>query len=208
MPSGDVPEESLSIVTQGCCSASATSGSDMPNTATSVTALSSMRKSKMVSIGSLFQSLGDIREASCPEAFQFGILDDADQDILRTGDLVPLVVPAFAGRLHIFANAGANCGVFEPLNEFGVAAVVRPWRNERREAVEPSGIGVGVGADVDASAARPVDLRDDLRHAPPIGLPADFEMPDLDWHVRFAADADGFVNGGENVSPSLRMCVA
>ena len=37
-PPGDVPCESLSIDTHGCDSASATSGSDIPNTATCVKA--------------------------------------------------------------------------------------------------------------------------------------------------------------------------
>ena len=56
MPSGDAPEESLSIETHGCSRASATSGSDIPNTATLVNASSSISRSKMESIGSLFQS--------------------------------------------------------------------------------------------------------------------------------------------------------
>jgi len=40
-----VPEESLSTETQGCCKASATSGSDIPNTAHEVNALSAINKS-------------------------------------------------------------------------------------------------------------------------------------------------------------------
>ena len=53
-PSGEVPEESLSIDTQGCCRAKDTSGSDIPNTATSVKAASSISTSKSASSGSLF----------------------------------------------------------------------------------------------------------------------------------------------------------
>jgi hypothetical protein len=41
-------------------------------------------------------------------------------------------------------------------------------------------------------------MRDDLFHAPPIATPGGFEMPDFDGHVSFAADADGFVEGGDD----------
>ena len=54
-PSGAAPGESLQTATQGCCSASVTSGSLIMNRATSVKASSSMSRSKIVSMGSLFQ---------------------------------------------------------------------------------------------------------------------------------------------------------
>ena len=39
---------------------------------------------------------------------------------------------------------------------------------------------------------------DDLRHAPPILAARCFQMPDFDRDVSFAADPDGFVDGGNN----------
>ena len=81
---------------------------------------------------------------------------------------------------------------------FGVAAVVRPGRNEGREAVEPGRIRVGIGADFDAGPAGLVDMRDDLRHAPPVLTARGLEMPDFDRDVSFAADADGFVERGND----------
>ena len=49
-----MPGESLSTEVHGCLSASATSGSDMPETATEVKALSSIRMSNNDSMGSWF----------------------------------------------------------------------------------------------------------------------------------------------------------
>ncbi len=43
-----------------------------------------------------------------------------------------------------------------------------------------------------------IDMRDDLRHAPPILTAGRFEMPDFDGDMSFAADADGFVERGND----------
>ena len=98
--------------------------------------------------------------------------------------------------MHLFADAGAGRGIFQPLDEFRVAAIVRPGRNKGREAVEPGGICVRIGGDFDARPARLIDVRHNLRHAPPILTARRFQVPDFDRNVRFTADADSFVDGG------------
>ena len=89
-------------------------------------------------------------------------------------------------------------GIFQALDEFGGAAIVRPRRDERGEIVVPGGVGVGVGGDVGAGGAGGVDLGNDFGHASPVVFARDFDVPDLDGNVRFAADAQGFVDGFEN----------
>ena len=73
---------------------------------------------------------------------------------------------------------------------------MRPGRNEGGKRIEPCGIGVSVGADVDARGAGLLNLRDDLRHLSPLRFARGLEVPDFDRDVRFAANANGFVNGG------------
>jgi hypothetical protein len=64
--------------------------------------------------------------------------------------------------------------------------------------VEPGGVGVGIGGDIGAGGARGVDLGDDFRHASPVVFAGDFDVPDFDGDVGFAADAQGFIDGGEH----------
>src|ERR1022692_1248183 len=49
-----------------------------------------------------------------------------------------------ARRLHLLANARAGGRILQPLDQFRVAAVVRPWRDNRRKRVEPGGVGVSI----------------------------------------------------------------
>ena len=99
-----------------------------------------------------------------------------------------------ARRGELLLDARAHAGILEPLDELGLAAVVRPRRNEGRQLVEPGGIGVGVGGDIDARGAGALDARDDLGHQAEILDAARLQMPDLDGDVRFAADADGLLD--------------
>ena len=105
------------MLTHGCWSASRTSGSDMPKTATSVAALSSIRMSKMVSMGSFFQSFAISAMVLPCSGSSFGVLHDAEQDRFRAWDFVPLVIPSGAGRLHVLADAGAGGGILQALDQ-------------------------------------------------------------------------------------------
>jgi hypothetical protein len=149
-------------------------------------------------MGSLFQSFAiSERRLPCMES-NAGILDRADHDGVGTGDLLPFVVPIFGGSEHVFANFLAGDGIFEALDEFGSAAIVRPGRDEGREIVVPRGVGVGVGGYVGAGGASGVDFGDDFGHASPVVFAGDFDVPDFHGNVGFAADAQGFVDGFEN----------
>ena len=152
----------------------------------------------MVSIGIFVPELRDFRDGLALQRQQFGVLNDAEQDRFRAWDLVPFVIPGSAGGLHFFADAGAHGRILEALDQLGVAAIVRPGRNEGREAVEPCRVRVRIGADFDARAAGLVDMRDDLRHAPPILTARRLQMPDFDRDMSFTANADRFVDGGND----------
>jgi hypothetical protein len=56
-------------------------------------------------------------------------------------------------------------------------------------------VGIGVSADIDA---RHINVIDNFGHASPILFSGRFQMPDFDRHVRFAANADGFVQRGND----------
>ena len=122
----------------------------------------------------------------------------ADQDRFRAGNLLPLVVPALGGRLHLFANACAHGGILQALHQLRVTAVVGPGRDKRRKVVEPGWIRVRVRADIDARGARGLDVADDFRHAPPVTFPCRFQVPDLDRQAPFASDADCFIDRAED----------
>ena len=149
-------------------------------------------------MGSLFHSFA-ISERRLPcSGSSFGFCDCADHDGVGAGDFLPFVVPVFGWSEHVFANAGAGGGIFQALDEFCVAAIVRPGRDEGGEFVVPGGVGVGVGGDVGAGGAGGVDFGDDFGHASPVGFAGDFDVPDFHRDVAFAADAQGFVDGFEN----------
>jgi len=63
--------------------------------------------------------------------------------------------------------------VFEALEQFGFAAIVGPRRDERREAIAPSRIGVSVGGDVDALSARGSYLEQQRAQAALVAADAD-----------------------------------
>ena len=126
---------------------------------------------------------------------QLRILHNTDQNRFRTGNLLPFVVPIFRWRHHVFADARASRRVLQPLNHFGVAAIVRPRRNESGKAIEPCGVSIGIGGDIHARFACRINFGDNFRHAPPIVLARHFDMPDLHRNVCLAADAQRFVDG-------------
>ncbi len=66
------------------------------------------------------------------------------------------------------------------------------------KAVEPGSVGVRIGADFDAGTPRLVDMRNDFRHASPVLAAGCFEMPDLNRDMSLTANADGFVDGGND----------
>src|SRR5882757_9804142 len=112
MPSGEAPEESLSIETQGCFRARTTSGSDIPNTATPVDALSSINRSNKASIASLFQTFA------------------------TSAKLLPCIVP-IRRRLHeLFADAIPQPGVLQTCDQLGGTAVMSPRWNKSRQIIE------------------------------------------------------------------------
>ena len=136
---------------------------------------------EMVSMGSLFRASSRFRSRACPATAAVG--DSAP----RTAGSPPgRESPATrcpkldAGGQHIFTNVRARGGIFQALDELRVAAVVRPGRNKGRKTVEPGWIRIGIGADFDAGPSRCVDVRDNLRHAPPVGVSGRFQVPDLD----------------------------
>ena len=112
---GEVPCESLSTETQGCWRASVTSGSSMPNTATSVKALSLMSRSQSASMGLLSRALR-LGEALALERQQFGILDDAIRMASGPGISCHSLSQRRWGQ-HVLADARARRGVFETLDE-------------------------------------------------------------------------------------------
>ena len=125
-------------------------------------ALSSIWRSNSASIGSLFQILATSERRLPCSGSSLGLFTTPIRMASGTVDLLPFVVPVFAGGEHVFADAGAYSGILQALDHFGVTAIVGPGGNEGRKAVEPCGIGVGVGGDVDSGGARGVDLGDDL----------------------------------------------
>src|SRR5579872_4936609 len=92
----------------------------------------------------------------------------------------------------------AGSGIFQPLDQFCSATIVRPWRNEGGETVEPGSVSVSIGGDIGAGGAGGVNFGDDLRHLAPVIFAGNFDVPDFDRNVSLAADAKGFINGLEH----------
>ena len=108
---GAVPCESLSIETHGCCSASATSGSDIPNTATSVNASSSIRMSNSVSIGSFPRPWRSAASVLPWSGSRRWILHDAIRMASGPGISCHSLSHAACRRQHVFAGcARASLG--------------------------------------------------------------------------------------------------
>src|SRR5262249_16026727 len=60
---------------------------------------------------------------------QLLVIDGTYQDILRTIDLEPLVVPRVRGCRHVLAHSGAHGWILEPPQQLRPSAVVCPgWR--------------------------------------------------------------------------------
>src|SRR6267378_7493345 len=76
---------------------------------------------------------------------------------------------------------------------------MRPRWNESGHAVEPGCVGIRIGRNVRALRARLINFFYDLGHASPVMLARNFDVPDLNWNVSFAADAKGLVDGSEDV---------
>src|SRR5262245_34838725 len=68
-----------------------------------------------------------------------------------------------------------------------------PGRNESGEAVAPGRVGISIGRDVHALRACCFNLRNRLGHVPPRRFACYLEMPDFHWNMRFARDANHFV---------------
>jgi hypothetical protein len=90
----------------------------------------------------------------------------------------------------------AHGRVLQALDEFLVAAIVRPRRNDGGKRIRARGVCVGVGGHVDTRTAGVLDALHDLRHAAPVGLSGGLQMPDLDRDFRFAPDAERLVERG------------
>src|SRR5580704_12136115 len=60
-------------------------------------------------------------------------------------------------------------------------------------------IRIDVRGNVDAALARGLNERDSLRHEWPIVFAGGFEVVDVNGNVRFFADANGFLNGFEQL---------
>ena len=103
----------------------ATSGSDMPKTATSVKASSSIRKSNNVSIGSLFHALATSGQGLPLKLQELGILNDADHDRL----------PGRRSPCHSLSQSvegvAGPCGCVREWRDLSDAR--RVWRRRRRE---------------------------------------------------------------------------
>ena len=181
------------MATQGCCSASVTSGCDMPKTATLRVRILNQKIEQRVH-GIFVPQLGDFGESLALQGKQLRILHRSDHDGFGAGNFLPFVVPVVGWSQHVFADALARGRIFQALDQFCVAAIVGPRRNEGGEIVVPGGVGVGIGGDVGAGGAGRVDFGDDFRHASPVVLAGDFDVPDLDGNVGFAADAQRFID--------------
>ena len=96
--------------------------------------------------------------------------------------------------------------ILEPLDQLGVAAVVRPRRHERRQLVEPGGIGIGVRGDVDAGGARRSMRATISGIRPKLLFAARLQVPDLDRDVRLAADADRLLERGVMIASAPSAC--
>ena len=169
----------------------------MPKTATSAGGILNEKVEERIH-GIFVPELGDLGESLALQRNQAGILNGADHDGVGAGNFLPFVVPIFGRSEHVFADALTGRGIFQALDQFCVAAIVRPWRNEGGEIVVPGGVGVGVGADIGSGGAGGVDLGDDFGHASPVIFAGDLDVPDFDGDVSLAADAKSFVDGFEN----------
>src|SRR5205814_8388455 len=107
---------------------------------------------------------------------------------------LPFVIPVARGSKHVLADALATGGIFQALNQLRGATIVHPGRNEGGEIVVPGRVRVAISGNIHARSARAVDLGDQFGHSSPVALAGDFEMPDLDWNVSFAADAESFID--------------
>src|SRR5207244_9580709 len=124
------------------------------------------------------------------------------------GNLLPLVVPSIGRCEHVCADAGARCRILQTLDELGVAAVVRPRRNESGEVVEPCGVGVSVRGDVESLRPGGVDFRNDFRHVSPAWFAADFQMPNFHGAACFATDAQCLVYSCQNTGPLIALMLS
>src|SRR5262245_16415952 len=124
---------------------------------------------------------------------QFRTTDARDEDVGGSCDREPLVVPAFALRLHLRTNAPPYRRILEPLDELHRATVMRPRRYERAHFVAPGGVGVQVRHDVDACGPRSLNLGDDFGHPTPHRWSSDLQMPDFDRNLRLPGDGERLI---------------
>ncbi len=145
--------------------------------------------------------LRDVGNGLALQGAQRRILDHADQNRFGSRDLVPFIVPGRAGGFDVLDDTRPRDRVLEALHHFLIAAVVRPRRHERGHVVEPRRIGVGVRGDVETARARRLDAFDHVRHAAPVPLASNLQMPDLHRDMRLAGNAEGFIEGGHHAVP-------
>src|SRR6266498_1628257 len=131
----------------------------------------------------------------------------SDQYCLRPGYFLPFVVPVTSRRFHLLSDPRTHAGVLQPLEEFGIAALVCPGRNESGKGVEPGGVGVRIGCDIHPVTPRLFDVRDDLRHTAPVLFTGSFQMPDLNRYAGVAPDSSRLINGRDyGIAFAAHMC--
>ncbi len=97
---------------------------------------------------------------------------------------------------EILLDTRANRRIFQALEQFLDSAIGGPGRKRGGKRRGAGGVRIHVRCDVQAGVACDLDGRDYVLHAAPAGLAADFQVENLDRQIGFAADADGFGEGG------------
>src|ERR1019366_2430904 len=136
---------------------------------------------------------GDLRDGFPLQRDQLGILHGAHHEGFGPLHQLPFIVPMAGMGFHILADARPHGGVFQTLDHFPVAAIVRPGRDHGREGVERRRISVRVRRHIEARLACRLDVGHDLGHAPPVELSGSLQMPDLDGNISLAPDTESLV---------------
>ena len=98
----------------------------------------------------------------------------SDENARRAAAIVKEVFPVRMIAREFFLDARTNGWIFQSLKQFLDSAICNPRRKRGSKRRGPCCVGIHVRGNIESRIARELDGGDDVFHAAPAGLAADF----------------------------------